>query len=178
MSIRQITIIGTGLIGGSFGLALKKSGFSGRIVGCDRAPVLEQALKIGTIDSAQTDPIEAVRGSQLILLAVPVGAIIELIGRLGPALLPDALLTDTGRPQREAGGGALREMTRISASPYGIWRDVVLTNKKNVGEALLKLEQKLAHIRENLDTRGLEEEFERAHKLKKVSPGKHGGAGN
>src|SRR3989440_6635933 len=53
--------------------------------------------------------------------------------------------------------------------PYGIWRDVVLTNKKNVGEALLKLEQKLAHIRENLDTRGLEDEFERAHKLKKVS---------
>jgi len=42
----------------------------------------------------------------------------------------------------------------------------------------LKLEQKLAHIRENLDTRGLEEEFERAHKLKKVSPGKDGGAGN
>src|SRR6266480_1819000 len=83
MPIRQITIIGTGLIGGSFGLALKKSGFSGRIVGCDRAPVLEQALKIGTIDSAQTDPIEAVRGSQLILLAAPVGAIIELIGRLG-----------------------------------------------------------------------------------------------
>src|SRR5438309_9552145 len=101
MPIRQITIIGTGLIGGSFGLALKKSGFSGRIVGCDRAPVLEQALKTGTIDSAQTDPIEAVRGSQLILLAAPVGAIIELIGRLGPALPPDALLTDTGGTKRE-----------------------------------------------------------------------------
>src|SRR5438132_11245790 len=101
MPIRQITIIGTGLIGGSFGLASKKSGFSGRIIGCDRAPVLEQALKIGTIDSAQTDPIEAVRGSQLILLAAPLGAIIELIGRLGPALPPDALLTDTGGTKRE-----------------------------------------------------------------------------
>src|SRR5437899_9385102 len=95
MPIRQSTIIGTGLIGGSFGLALKKSGFSGRIVGYDRAPVLEQALKIGTIDSAQTDPIEAVRGSQLILLAVLVGAIFVLIGRLCPAVLPDGLLTDT-----------------------------------------------------------------------------------
>ena len=41
MAIRQITIIGTGLIGGSFGLALKKRRFPGRIVGCDRAPVLE-----------------------------------------------------------------------------------------------------------------------------------------
>src|SRR5207245_7954658 len=96
MPIRQITIIGTGLIGGSFGLALKKSGFSGRIVGCDRAPVLEQALKIGTIDSAQTDPIEAVRGSQLILLAVPVVAIIELIGRLGAALTTESLITNIG----------------------------------------------------------------------------------
>src|SRR5438477_11659343 len=101
MPIRQITIIGTGLIGGSFGLALKKSGFSGRIVGCDRAPVLEQALKIGTIDSAQTDPIEAARGSQIILLATPVGTIIELIGSLGRALPPDSLLTDIGGTKSE-----------------------------------------------------------------------------
>ena len=45
MPIRQITIIGTGLIGGSFGLALKKRGFPGRIVGCDRAPVLKRARR-------------------------------------------------------------------------------------------------------------------------------------
>ena len=43
MPIRHITIIGTGLIGGSLGLALKKRKFAGRIVGCDRAPVLERA---------------------------------------------------------------------------------------------------------------------------------------
>ena len=43
MPIRQITIVGTGLIGGSFGLALKKHKFPGRIVGCDRAAVLERA---------------------------------------------------------------------------------------------------------------------------------------
>src|SRR5436309_13350062 len=106
MSIRQITIIGTGLIGGSFGLALKKSGFSGRIVGCDRAPVIAQALKIGTIDSAQTDPIEGVRGSQLILLAAPVGAIIEVIGRLGPPRPPDARPTDTGGTRRDVRASA------------------------------------------------------------------------
>src|SRR5437667_8915059 len=120
MPIRQITIIGTGLIGGSFGLALKKSGFSGRIVGCDRAPVLEQALKIGTIDSAQTDPIEAVRGSQLILLAAPVGAIIELIGRLGPALPPDALLTDTGGTKREIMAQAAKVFGAASASDSSV----------------------------------------------------------
>ena len=44
-------------------------------------------------------------------------------------------------PLLETGGRALREMTRISASPYSMWRDVALTNKKNIRHALLKLEQ-------------------------------------
>ena len=44
-------------------------------------------------------------------------------------------------PLLETGGRALREMTRISASPYSMWRDVALTNKKNIADALLKLEQ-------------------------------------
>jgi prephenate dehydrogenase len=73
-------------------------------------------------------------------------------------------------PLLETGGRALREMTRISASPYSMWRDVALTNKKNIRHALLKLEQRLAHIRENLDTRELALEFERAHHLRKASP--------
>jgi prephenate dehydrogenase len=283
MAIRQITIIGTGLIGGSFGLALKKRRFPGRIIGCDRAPVLEQARNKGTIDEGHTDPVGAVRGSQVVLLAAPVGAIVELIGRLGPALPPKTLLTDVGStkaevlaratatfgkdvgrrylaghpmagkeqsgvegadpdlfqgavwfvtpapgqkifeglsgeflewvesvgagvagmdadahdqlcawishlpqlistalaatlvdeygedaPLLETGGRALREMTRISASPYSMWRDVALTNKKNIRHALLRLEQRLAHIRENLDTRELALEFERAHHLRKA----------
>jgi prephenate dehydrogenase len=65
------------------------------------------------------------------------------------------------------GGRALREMTRISQSPYSMWRDIALTNTKNIQDGLLKLEQKLAHIRENLRTRELEEEFNRAHQLGK-----------
>jgi prephenate dehydrogenase len=62
-------------------------------------------------------------------------------------------------------------MTRISASPYSMWRDIAITNQKNLEEALLKVEQRLAHIRENLATRQLGEEFELAHGLKK-NPGK------
>jgi prephenate dehydrogenase len=50
-----------------------------------------------------------------------------------------------------------------------MWRDIAITNRQIIGEALLKVEQKLAHIRENLDTRELEREFEQAHRLK---PGK------
>ena len=55
------------------------------------------------------------------------------------------------------GGRALREMTGIAQSPYSMWRDVVLTNTKNIQAALLRLEEKLAHIRENPRPRELEE---------------------
>jgi prephenate dehydrogenase len=73
-----------------------------------------------------------------------------------------------GAPLLEASGRALREMTRISASPYSVWRDIALTNRENIGDALLALEQRLAHLRENLATKELALEFERAHRLKKV----------
>jgi prephenate dehydrogenase len=75
-------------------------------------------------------------------------------------------------PLLEAGGRALREMTRIAGSPYSMWRDIVLTNKKNLHDAIFKLEQRLAHIRENLDTRELAMEFEKAHHLRKIKPKK------
>ncbi len=248
MPIRQITIIGTGLIGGS--------GFA--------------------------NPGDAVRGSQVVVLAAPVLAIVDLIERVGPVLPAHSLLTDVGStkslvveralkvfgknagkrflpghpvagkersgvdyadpdlfqnapwfltplpgqnihhglfaefagwidqvgarvamlppdehdrlcawishlpqmistalaatlveefgeeaPLLAAGGRALQEMTRISASPYSMWRDIAISNKKNLEDALLKLEQRLAHIRENLGTRQLAEEFERAHQLRK-----------
>jgi prephenate dehydrogenase len=72
-------------------------------------------------------------------------------------------------PLLAAGGRALREMTRISASPYSMWRDIAISNKSNLEDALLKVEQRLAHIRENLTTRQLAEEFEMAHRLRKSS---------
>jgi prephenate dehydrogenase len=70
----------------------------------------------------------------------------------------DLLLADP----REAGGRGLRDMTRLASSPYDMWRDIALTNTANIEQALSSLEQKLAHIRENLRTRELEEEFQRA----------------
>jgi prephenate dehydrogenase len=73
------------------------------------------------------------------------------------------------KPMLDAGGRALAEMTRISASPYSMWRDIALTNKKNIQQTLMKLEQRLAHLRENLDTRELAMEFERAHRLRGIS---------
>src|SRR5713226_6667854 len=96
MAIRQITIIGTGLIGGSLGLALKKGGFRGKIVGCDSASVLARAKRARAIDLGVADPVEASQGSDVVVLATPVGAIIELIERLAPRLSSPTLLTDVG----------------------------------------------------------------------------------
>src|ERR1700739_582751 len=283
MSIRQITIIGTGLIGGSLALGLRKKKFAGEIVGCDREAPLEKARERGAIDEGGANPADAVRGSQVVVLATPVLAIIDLIERLGPALPAKTLLTDVGStkaavveravkvfgknagkrflaghpmagkessgvenadadlfqnagwfftplegqtlndgligefagwidqigariammpadehdrlcawishvpqmlstalagalveefgedaPLLPAGGRALQEMTRISASPYSMWRDVAISNKSNLEKALWKVEQRLAHIRENLATRQLADEFEQAHQLRKA----------
>jgi prephenate dehydrogenase len=84
--------------------------------------------------------------------------------------LAAALVEEFGEdaPLLPAGGRALREMTRIAASPYSMWRDVAISNKKNLQDALWKVEQKVAHIRENLATRELAKEFEQAHQLRKV----------
>jgi len=282
---KQVTIIGTGLIGGSLGLALRKRHLAGRVIGCDRAPVLERARDVGAIEAGASNPADAVRGSDLVILATPVIAILDLIDRLGPSLPARSLVTDVGStkaeivehaaksfgraagqrflaghpmagkeyagvenadadlfegsawlftplprqnphaglcgefvycaekmgaraamlnpadhdrfcawishvpqmistalaaalvdefgpdaPLLDIGGRALRELTRISGSPYSMWRDIAITNRKNLGEAMHKIEQRLAHIRENLDTRELAAEFERAHQLRKGKP--------
>jgi prephenate dehydrogenase len=282
MPFKQVTIIGTGLIGGSLGLALKKRRLAGRVVGCDRAPILERARELGAIDEGITNPVDSVRGSDLVVLATPVLPILDLIERLGPVLPAKTVVTDVGStkvdvveraaksfgrnagqrflaghpmagkesagvefadadlfegaawlftplprqnvhagrsaefvecaekmgakvavvdaadhdrfcawishlpqmlstalaaslvdefgadaPVLDIGGRALGEMTRISGSPYSMWRDIAITNKKNLANALHKLEQRLAHIRENLDTKQLADEFERAHELRK-----------
>lgn len=237
---------------------------------------------MGAVDECVSDLKDAVQGSQIILLATPVGGILDLIERVGPIMPDGALLTDVGSTKAEIvsraqavfganatrlflpghpmagkarsgidqsdgdlfrnavwlitpqpgqdieselagewlrlvrgfgsriisldparhdrlcawishmpqmlavglaatvadefgddpdllaiGGRALREMTRTAASPYYWWRDVALTNTKNIDEALAGLEQRLAHIRENLRTPELKAEFERANQFRR-----------
>jgi len=281
---KQITIVGTGLIGGSLGLALKRARFRAKIVGCDEPAVLAAAQKRKAIDRGAHDCGQALRGSDLVVLATPVGGIIDFLDRFGPALGKNVFVTDVGstkeeivaRAQKvfgreagqrflgghpmagkehggiehadaelfrdalwfltplpgqsldagpaaewvkllralgarvttvpaaehdrivaftshlpqmvstamasaladfreefesdsrhdldpaESGGRALREMTRIAASPYATFTVPGHKRSPELADALLQLEQKLAHLRENLRTRELEEEFRRA----------------
>jgi prephenate dehydrogenase len=68
---------------------------------------------------------------------------------------------------RDVGGRALREMTRLGASPFSMWRDIAYTNTEAIQAALLALEQRLAHLRENLRTPELRDEFERANRFRR-----------
>ena len=283
MSIRQITIVGTGLIGGSLGLALKQAGFDGDIIGCDKRAVLEIAEARNAIDRAEADLERAIVDSDVIVLATPVGCILSQLETIGPMVPPTTLITDAGSTKQrfverarelfgaqaaqrvlpghpmagkefggiehadanlfrdavwlvtpingdenytsgqheylqllrsigariiamdaerhdrlcawishlpqmiatalasvlrdelvdddavtQIGGRALREMTRIAHSPYSMWRDIALTNTENIEEALLRFEQQLAHLRENLRGPELRKLFEDANKFGKT----------
>jgi prephenate dehydrogenase len=80
------------------------------------------------------------------------------------------LQTELGQaPELTAvGGRALREMTRLGSSPYSMWRDVAYTNTEAIAASIHALEQRRAHLRENLRTPELREEFELANKFRKT----------
>lgn len=96
----RVAIIGLGLMGGSWGLALKQHGFSGRRVGCDRREILERALARAAVDEAVEDVSAAAAKADLIILAAPVGTILELFPRLKSCAMPHALVTDVGSTKR------------------------------------------------------------------------------
>lgn len=92
----RVTIVGTGLIGGSLGLALRESGFTGTVVGCDASDVLQQAKACGAVDIMQPDLRAAVAESDLVVLATPVRTTINLLAHVAETAEPNALITDTG----------------------------------------------------------------------------------
>ena len=86
------------------------------------------------------------------------------------ALLEDKFPDD--EDLRAIGGRALREMTRLGASPYSMWRDIAHTNAEAVAATLLALEQRLTHLREHLKTPELRDEFELANRFRLGTPHK------
>jgi prephenate dehydrogenase len=265
--MNSVAIVGTGLIGASFGLALKAVGFTGHIFGVSSQPAAEAAQTAGAIDSVAT--LEAaIPQSDLIYLAQPISRIVNTLRHLDPLVQSHALVTDAGSTKQvivstaqacihrcqflgghpmagkesrgaaaaEAGlfrgrpyiltpgdletaaaqefrawlerigakivvlgagdhdhlvafsshlpqlastalasviseispdsaqvaGPGLVDATRLALSGYDLWRDIVSTNAEPIVEALSAYIQKLDHLRENLRTRQLQDEFSAA----------------
>lgn len=93
----RIAIVGVGLIGGSFGLALKAGGFDGEIVGIGRdAERLRVALDMGAIDRAEIDAVLGVQDADVVLLAVPMGAMRPVLEIIATGIGPETIVTDAG----------------------------------------------------------------------------------
>ena len=95
--IKKLAIFGVGLIGGSLAMALRRSGGCEKIVGCSRSKEkLQRAVELGVIDEFTLDPVEAVAGADMVLLAVPLGAMQALLEEIADHLAPNAVVTDAG----------------------------------------------------------------------------------
>jgi len=267
--LNTVAIVGTGLIGASFGLALRKAGFRGEIAGVSSAPALADALAAGAIDRGAALP-DAVANADVVFLSQTIGRILDTLRHLDQLVKAGALVTDAGSTKQEivdralqsltrcrflgghpmagkerrganaasadlfegctwvltpmesddtaefvdwirrigahplvmspeehdrvvsftshlaqmastalastvadavqpgalrVAGSGLADMTRLAMSSYNLWRDIVATNTDTMEKALSLYIQKLEHMRENLRTRQLQEEFERAARL-------------
>lgn len=276
---QRVAILGTGLIGGSFGLALRREFPHISTVGFDRPQVLAAACAGEAVEETAKDIPSAIRGADLVYVALPIGATIDALPAIASAAKPEALVTDAGgtkaaicraaqrafqgasrflgghpmtgketsgidhadadlfcgaryaligepddRDPRVRGftailrafvaepvwcdanthdwavgivshlpqmlavalarvvqdetdetgmpltlsGPGLQDTLRLAGSPYGLWRDVALTNTENIWRALSRLEQAIEHLRASLTSKDLEQEFAAANKVYKL----------
>lgn len=273
--MNTVAIVGTGLIGASFGLALRQAGFEGLILGVSSPQAVADAMAAGAIDRGA--PLaEAVSQADLVFLSQAIGRILDTIRHLDGLLQPGVLVTDAGSTKTEivdlarqmirrgqflgghplagkerrgaaaadgelfrgrtwvltpdepkdleteaarefrewlarigarimildcddhdrtvaltshlaqlastalaatvadsiadsaqlrVAGPGLTDMTRLALSSYELWRDILATNHEHIDRALSRYIQKLEHMRENLRTRQLQDEFLRAADL-------------
>jgi prephenate dehydrogenase len=272
----RAAIIGTGLIGGSFALALRRHFSNVTVVGFDEPDVASRALERDAVHEVAGDLATAVRGADLVYVALPIARILELMPLIAGHAQPGALVTDAGStkalicgqgiklfksgarflgghpiagkeasgienadenlfrdtrytliaPENDAdprvkafadtlrvlgatpvwcdaethdwavgvvshlpqllavalgslirnetdetglplslAGPGVRDMLRLAGSPYGIWRDIAHTNSENITRALDRLAQTIDHLRTNLTSKELEQEFRAANEV-------------
>ena len=95
--IQRLCIVGVGLIGGSLARDLRRLGLVDSVVGCSRKREnLERARELGIIDTFDVDPAQAVAGADLVVLAVPLGAMAGALEAMAPGRDEEAVLTDVG----------------------------------------------------------------------------------
>ena len=93
---KKITIIGVGLIGGSFALALKEKNPNFKIVGIDKQEIIEKAIARSAIDEGTVNLEEGIKEADMVIIATPVKTIIDLLSKIDPFLKKGCLVTDTG----------------------------------------------------------------------------------
>ncbi len=109
--IGKLVVIGVGLIGGSFALALRKAKMVRQVVGVGRSRRnLNDALRLGVIDRAETDAARAVEGADLVLIGAPVGQMPGIFARIAPALSPQTVVTDAGSTKQDVIAAARRHL--------------------------------------------------------------------
>jgi cyclohexadieny/prephenate dehydrogenase len=96
-TFEKVCIVGLGLIGGSIGLAIKRSNISNQITGYARSnSTLERAIELGLVDSVKDNLKDAVNNSDLVILATPLSTFRELVEEMSPFLKKGCIITDTG----------------------------------------------------------------------------------
>lgn len=105
----QLGVIGCGLMGGSFALALKRAGLVRRVVGYSKSPsTTEKARKLGVIDIAAESALLAASGSDLVLVSVPVAATESTLKAIRQLVEPGVLIMDVGSTKRDVVDAARR----------------------------------------------------------------------
>jgi prephenate dehydrogenase len=116
--IQRVTILGIGLIGGSFALALRKYALDLHIAGWDRAEVVQQAQKSGALHEAFSDSLEsALRNSDLVYIALPIGATLDLLPEIARHAPSHALVTDASSTKQRITQAAAKLFPQ-EAGPY------------------------------------------------------------
>lgn len=114
--VPTVAVIGVGLIGGSAAAAWRRAGCVGRLIGAGRGRAnLERALALGLIDEIAESPAEAAARSDLLLLAVPVGATADVLTEIAPALSDRTVVTDAGSTKTGVVADARRILGEFAA---------------------------------------------------------------
>ena len=109
MMFNQLGLIGCGLMGGSFALALKRAGLVKRVIGYSKSPsTTERAKKLGVIDDTAESALLAVSGSDIVLIAVPVAATEGTFKAIRHLVEPGVLFMDVGSTKRDVVDAARR----------------------------------------------------------------------
>lgn len=111
--ISKLVIIGVGLIGGSFALALRNAGLVKRIVGIERSPDnMQRAIQLGVIDEQTEDLASALLGADFVLLAVPVRQTARVMAQMAPYLDTDIIISDVGSTKQNVALAARAHLGR------------------------------------------------------------------